>query len=128
MDVEKSVPRGREKHDASRPPSSREVVVDGRYAVLLAEDLGVKVTTARTAFIGEPQRRAVGVVAWAFKHAPDSPEKRAKMILCWAKKRRAGAFAGDSERYFAEQIGKYWMENPDKLAETLHAALGDDGS
>jgi hypothetical protein len=122
--IPRGVPEGRGKH----PPSSREIVVDSRYAELLAEDLGVKVPTARTAFIGEPQRRAVGVVAWAFKHAPDSPEKRAKMILCWAKKRRAGAFAGDSERYFAEQIGKYWMENPDKLAETLHAALGDDGS
>jgi hypothetical protein len=119
--IARSAPGGRGKH----PPSSREIVVDDRYAELLAENLGVKVTTARTAFIGEPQKRAVGVVAWAFEHAPDSPEKRAKMILAWAKKRRAGAFREDPERYFAEAIGRYWMENPDKLAEVLREALGD---
>jgi hypothetical protein len=104
-------------------------VVDGRYAELLAEDLGVKVTTARTAFIGEPQRRALGVVAWAFKHAPDSPEKRAKMILAWAKRRRAGAFRQDedAERFFARKIAEYWSQHPDRLAQTLREAL-DNGA
>jgi len=102
-------------------------VVDGRYAELLAEDLGVKVTTVRTAFIGEPQKRAVSVVAWAFEHAPDDPGKRAEMILAWARKRRAGAFRQDpdAERDIARRIGEYWAKHPDRLAETLSAALGD---
>jgi hypothetical protein len=117
---------GTKEADAS-PPSSREIVVDGRYAELLAEDLGVKVTTARTAFIGEPQRRAVGVVAWAFKHAPDDPDCRARMILMWAKKRRAGAFrqGPEAERDIARRIARYWIEHPDRLAETLREALGN---
>ena len=112
------------------PPSTREIVVDGRYAELLAEDLGVKVTTARTAFIGEPQRRALGVVAWAFKHAPDSPEKRAEMVIAWAKKRRAGAFRQDpdAERDIARRIGEYWAKHPDKLADVLREALDENGA
>ena len=129
--TEKSVARRvservRKQGEAS-PPSTREIVVDGRYAELLAEDLGVKVTTARTAFIGEPQRRALGVIAWAFKHEPDSPERRARMVLSWARKRGAGAFRRDedAERDIARQIAAYWIEHPDRLAETLHDALGN---
>jgi hypothetical protein len=122
-----SVPRGEKKHHASPPPSTREIVVDGRYARLLAEDLGVKETTARTAFIGEPQRRALGVVAWAMKHAPDDPQKRARMILMWAKKRGAGAFRqdadGDAEREIARRIAEYWSRNPERLAQTLREAM-----
>ena len=115
------------KQGEACPPSTREIVVDGRYAELLAEDLGVKVTTARTAFIGEPQRRALGVIAWAFKHEPDSPERRARMVLSWARKRGAGAFRRDedAERDIARQIAAYWIEHPDRLAETLHDALGN---
>ncbi len=103
----------------------REIVVDHRYAELLAEDLGCKVTTARTCFWGEPQKRALGVVAWAFKHEPDSPERRAKMILAWARKRKAGAFKQDedAEKEIAQAVAAYWMEHPSKLAETLKAAL-----
>ncbi len=127
---EVSVPRESGKRDHASPPSTREIVVDGRYAELLAEDLGVKVTTARTAFIGEPQRRALGVVAWAFKHAPDSPEKRAEMVVAWAKKRRAGAFRQDpdAERDIARRIGEYWAKHPDKLADVLREALAENGA
>jgi hypothetical protein len=118
--------RARKPGEAS-PPSTREIVVDGRYARLLAEDLQVKETTARTAFIGEPQRRALGVVAWAMKHAPADSEKRARMILLWAKKRRAGAFrqddARDAEREIARRIAEYWTKNPERLAETLREAM-----
>ncbi len=121
------------------PPSTREITVDDRYARLLAEDLGVKETTARTAFIGEPQRRALGVVAWAMKHAPDDADKRAKMILAWAKKRRAGAFREDDgqdeslsgildqygERQRVERLAKslarMWCEHPESLAEAIGA-------
>ena len=127
-------PRGRKPGEAS-PPSGKEIVVDGRYARLLADDLGVKETTARTAFIGEPQRRALGVVTWVFKHAPDSPEERAKMILAWAKKRGAGAFREDSEasdedaeREIARRIARYWSEHPDRLAETLREAMNGRSS
>ncbi len=104
--------------------------MDGRYARLLAEDLGVKETTARTAFIGEPQRRALGVVAWAMKHAPDSPQKRARMILMWAKKRRAGAFRDDedAEREIARRIAEHWQRNPEQLAQTLREAMNGRGS
>jgi hypothetical protein len=118
------VQRARKPGEASSPPSTKEIVVDGRYAKLLAEDLGVKVTTARTAFIGEPQKRALGVVAWAFKHAPKSPEKRAKMILAWAKRRGAGAFRqdDDAEKDLARRIAEYWRQNPEELARTLREA------
>jgi hypothetical protein len=107
-------------------------VVDGRYARLLAEDLEVKETTAHRAFIGEPQKRALDVVAWAFDHAPDDPGKRARLILMWAMKREAGAFRkqGDeeAEREIARRIARYWSEHPDRLAETLREAMNGRGS
>jgi hypothetical protein len=67
------------------------------------------------------------VIAWAFKHEPDSPERRARMVLSWARKRGAGAFRRDedAERDIARQIAAYWIEHPDRLAETLHDALGN---
>jgi hypothetical protein len=124
-------PRGRKPREAS-PPSTEEIVVDGRYVRLLAEDLGVEETTAHRAFIGEPQKRALGVVAWAFDHAPDNPGKRAKLILMWAKKREAGAYRKqgneDAEREIARRIARYWSEHPDSLAETLREAMNGRGS
>jgi hypothetical protein len=41
--------------------------VDDRYARLLADDLGVKRTTIRSALIGEPVARALEVREWAFR-------------------------------------------------------------
>ncbi len=120
--IERSIPRERGKHPG---PSTREIVADDRYAELLAEDLGVKTTTARTAFIGEPKVRCIRVVEWALRHEPDDPESRARMILAWAKKRQAGAFKQDvdAEKEIAQAVAAYWMEHPEKLAETLKAAL-----
>jgi hypothetical protein len=94
--AENSLPGGASMH-GRRPPTNREIRVDERYARLLADDLGVKETTASAAFIGEPLQRALGVVAWAHKHAPEDPGRRARMILAWAKKRRAGAFREDED-------------------------------
>jgi hypothetical protein len=135
----RSVPPGTDKH----PPSTREIVVDDRYARLLSEDLGIKETTARTCFLGEPCKRALGVVAWCHEHAPQDPKKRARMALMWARKRKAGAFrpdAGDkafeevtgarkpngeddAEREIARRIAEYWKRHPEKLAEVLREAM-----
>jgi hypothetical protein len=106
--------------EASPPPT-----VDGRYARLLADDLGVKITTARTAFIGEPVARALKVREWAFSRAPNSPEKRAKLIIEWAKRQGAGAFRqdDDAEREIARRMALYWAEHPERLAETLREAM-----
>jgi hypothetical protein len=114
--------RGEQEH-ASRLPTP---TVDDRYARILADDLGCKVSTARTCFIHEPVSRALEVRAWAFKHAPDSPEKRAKLILGWAKRRKAGAFRdqdAEAEKEIARRIAAYWREHPDRLAETLREAM-----
>lgn len=123
--VERSVPRGPGKRDHASWPSTREIVADAAFCEVLAEDLGVKTTTARTAFIGEPKVRCVRVVEWALRHEPDDPEKRAKMILAWARKRRAGAFRQDedAECEVALMIAEYWNANPQRLAETLREAL-----
>jgi hypothetical protein len=56
-----SVPQGSGKHDAPQPIT----VADGAYCELVARDLGVKTSTARTAFINEPTQRVLGVVSWA---------------------------------------------------------------
>jgi hypothetical protein len=115
------VDRARKPEQASPTPT-----VDDRYARILSEDLGCKVTTARTCFIGEPVARALKVREWAFRRAPSNPEKRSRLIIEWAKRRGAGAFRqdDDAEREIAQAIARYWAEHPDKLAETLRAANG----
>jgi hypothetical protein len=105
--------------------------VDDRYARLLADDLGVKLTTARTAFIGEPVARALKVREWAFRRAPNSPEKRARLIIEWAKRQGAGAFRQDdeaAEREIARRIAAYWIERPEQLAQTLREAMNGRSS
>jgi hypothetical protein len=113
------VERARKPEQASPTPT-----VDAKYAKLLADDLGCKVSTARTAFIGEPVARALKVREWAFEKAPNSPEKRAKLIIGWAKRRRAGAFKqdDDAEKDLARRIARYWSEHPEELARTLREA------
>jgi hypothetical protein len=129
-----SVPQGSGNHDASQPPT----VADAAFCELVALDLGVKPTTARTAFLGEEASRVLGVVAWALENAPDNPERRAKMIVAWAKKRRCGAFR-DPKLEFAALVGglegeeasykenlalaklilMYWTDNPRRLARLI---------
>ncbi len=123
------VERARRPGEASRP-STREIVADAAFCEVLAQDLGVKVSTARTAFVGEPKVRCIRVVEWALRHEPDDPERRAKMVLAWARKRRAGAFRDDvdAEKDIAKAVARYWVEHPDKLAETLREALKSEGA
>ncbi len=120
--IEQSIPREGVMHPG---PSTREIVADAAFCEVIAEDLGCKTTTARTAFIGEPKVRCIRVIEWALRHEPDDAEKRSKMILAWAKKRQAGAFRQDvdAEKEIAQAVAAYWMEHPSKLAETLKAAL-----
>ena len=54
-----SVPQGSGKHDAPRPPT----VADAAFCELVAQVLGVKPATARTAFICDAAQRVLGVVA-----------------------------------------------------------------
>ena len=129
--------RGAKPGEAS-PSSTRELVVDGPFCELLAADMGgLKVTTVRTALIGEPKVRAIRVVEWAMRNAPDDPERRARLLLWWAKKRKAGAFrevAGDdsslagvldredeSFERLAEALARTWVEHPESLAEAIRA-------
>jgi hypothetical protein len=122
-----SVARGVVERAAKPEQASPTPVVDAKYAKLLAADLQVKESTVRTAFIDEPVARALEVREWAFRKAPNSPERRAKLIIGWAKRRRAGAFrqdGEDAEREIARAIARYWVEHPDKLAATLRAANG----
>jgi hypothetical protein len=85
--------------------STRHLTVDDRYARILAEELGVKITTARTAFIGEPQRRASEISGWALDNGADAAE-RARMILAWARKYRRGAFREVSDAEFRRSISR----------------------
>jgi hypothetical protein len=124
----------------------REMVVDERFAEVLADDLGIKPTTVRTALIGEPKVRAIRVSEWAARNAPDDPKLRGKLLVWWAKKRGAGAFRPDDgadsslngilehedERFgrLAEALARMWTENPASLAEAIKAleqARGGNG-
>jgi len=133
----RSVPEGAGKHDAPQPPS----VANADFCEQLAAELGVKPATAKTAFLGEPERRALGVAEWAMGEAPDDPEQRARMIVAWAKKRRAGAFREDPREFasivggvggteggaphyreneaMAKLLALYWADNPRRLARVL---------
>jgi hypothetical protein len=93
--------------DSSAPSAqrtTRNLRVDGPYAEILADELGVKVTTARTAFIGEPQRRASEISGWALDRS-DDPAERARMVVAWAKKHKAGAYAERSDDEFLRTVG-----------------------
>jgi len=112
-------------------------VADDAFCRLLASDLGVKVTTAKTCFLEEPKVRAIRVTEWALRHQPDDAERRARMCIAWAKKRKAGAFREDKsndtslagifdregERFerLAEALAQMWVEHPESLADAIRA-------
>lgn len=110
------------------------------FCEIVGRDLGIKVSAARTAFIGEPTRQVLGVVGWAMDKSED-PDERSRMVLGWAKKRRAGAFRPPSDEYIslvgygvsdpdaecanrenlqlAKLLLRYWNENPLRFARVL---------
>ena len=127
--------------DASVPEgtsSTPTTVADAAFCELVAKDLGIKPTTAKTAFLDEPTQRVLGVASWAMDKSNDHQE-RARMVIAWAKKRGAGAFRPISDEYvslagsvehgeeahyreneaLARLLARYWKENPRRLARIL---------
>ncbi len=129
----RSLPR----NGVKTPPSTRELVADEAFCGVLAEDLGLKPSTVRTGLINEPKVRCIRLVEWLLRNAPDDADRRARLLIWWAKKRRAGAFrepAGDDsslagisetedERFgrLAEALAAMWVEHPESLAEAIKA-------
>jgi hypothetical protein len=125
---ESSVPQGTNGAPVATPD----------FCELVAGDLGVKVSAARTAFIGEPTQRVLGVVSWALDKTED-PEERSRMVIAWARKRGAGAFRPAPDEYIslagsvgngeeahyrenealARLLAQYWHEHPKRLARVL---------
>jgi predicted secreted protein len=113
-------------------------VADATFCEELAEYLGIKPSTAKTAFLDEPAQRVLGVASWAMDKSED-PEERARMVIAWAKKRGAGAFRPVPDEYIslagsvgraeeahrrenetlARLLARYWHENPRRLARVL---------
>jgi hypothetical protein len=122
----RSVPQG-----ADGAPTS---VADSGFCEELAEYLGIKPSTAKTAFLDEPTQRVLGVASWAMDKSDDS-EERARMVIAWAKKRGAGAFRPISDEYISlagsvghgeeahyrenETLARYWHKHPHRLARVL---------
>jgi hypothetical protein len=113
-------------------------VADAAFCEAVAEELGIKPTSAKTAFLEEPVGRVVGVASWAMEES-EVPQERSRMIIAWAKKRRAGAFRLVPDEYvslagsvghgeeahrreneaLARLLARYWSENPRRLARVL---------
>jgi hypothetical protein len=113
-------------------------VADAAFCEVVAEELGIKPTSAKTAFLEEPIGRVVGVASWAREESED-PQERSRMVVAWAKKRRAGAFRPVPDEYvslagsvgrgeeahrreneaLARLLARYWHENPRRLARVL---------
>ncbi len=139
---EQSVPQGTDDTPGSNrgdghngaPTATRD------FCEVVARDLGIKSSTARTAFINEPTRQVLGMVGWAMDKS-DDPEERSRMVLGWAKKRKAGAFRPPSDEYvslagfgvsdpnadgsyrenvqLARLLLRYWNANPLRFARVL---------
>jgi hypothetical protein len=113
-------------------------VADAAFCEVVAEELGIKPTSAKTAFLEEPLRRVIGVASWAVEESED-PQERSRMVIAWAKKRRAGAFRPVPDEYvslagsvghgeeahrreneaLARLLTRYWHKNTKRLARVL---------
>jgi len=113
-------------------------LADAAFCEAVAAELGIKPSSAKTAFLDEPVGRVVGVASWAAEESED-PQERSRMIVAWAKKRRAGAFHPVPDEYvslagsvgrgedahrreneaLARLLARYWRENPRRLARVL---------
>ena len=113
-------------------------VADAAFCEAVAEELGIKPASAKTAFLQEPVGRVIGVASWAMEESED-PQERSRIIIAWAKKRRAGAFRPVPEEYvslagsvghgeethrreneaLARLLARYWNANPRRLARVL---------
>jgi hypothetical protein len=134
----RSVP---ERGDIPQPETEGDhppALVDAAFCEVVARELGIKSTFAKTAFLDEPVGRVVGVASWAMEESED-PQERSRMVIAWAKKRRAGAFRPVPDEYIslagsvghgeeahyrenealARLLARYWHENPRRLARVL---------
>jgi hypothetical protein len=127
---ERSVPQGTDGAPMS--------VADSGFCEELAQYLGIKPSTATTAFLDEPAQRVLGVASWAMDKSEDH-EERARTVIAWTKKRGAGAFEpvqgefillagsvgrGEEAHYrenetLARLLARYGHENPGRLARVL---------
>ena len=135
---ERSLPEGADNNVAPNEAPNGPPVATAAFCEVVAKDLGVKPSTARTAFLNEPTQRVLGVMGWAMDKSED-PEERARMLLGWARRRGAGAFrpapdefvslagsvANGYEAHYRENealarlLATYWHENPRRLARVL---------
>jgi hypothetical protein len=127
---ERSVPQGTD--------GAPITVADSGFCEELAEYLGIKPSQAKTAFLTEPTQRVLGVASWAMDKC-GNPEECARMVIAWAKKRRAGAFRPVPDEYvslagsvghgkeahrrenetLARLLTRYWHRHPHRLARVL---------
>jgi len=137
--TDQSLPRGGDHpQPGAQGGALPQGVADAAFCEVVAGELGIKPTSAKTAFLDEPVARVIGVVSWAKEESQD-PRERARMVIAWAKKRRAGAFRPIPEEYvslagsvgggeeahrreneaLATLLARYWHENPRRLARVL---------
>ena len=113
-------------------------VADAAFCEVVAGDLGIKPSSAKTAFLEEPIGRVIGVASCAMEESED-PQERSRMIMAWARKRRAGAFRPVPDEYvslagsvgrgaeahrreneaLARLLSRYWSQNPKRLVRVL---------
>ena len=66
--------------DASVPQGTNGApisVADSGFCEELAQNLGIKPSTAKTAFLDEPAQRVLGVASWAMDKSDDPESERA---------------------------------------------------
>ncbi len=133
-----SVPQGTKNEGAPNEVQDGAPIATPAYCELVAGDLGIKPSAARTAFLNEPTHRVLGVVGWALDKSED-PVERSRMVIAWARRRGAGAFRPAPDEYIslagsvgrgeeahyrenealARLLARYWHEHPRRLARVL---------